>query len=62
MTESAPARSVTKSVAIDRPAAQVHEYLADARNWPEWSIVNVLEIQPGNDPDWRRMTTTHGQG
>jgi hypothetical protein len=62
MPEPAPARSVTKSVAIDRPAAQVHEYLADARNWPEWSVVNVLEIQASNDPGWWKMTTTRGQG
>jgi hypothetical protein len=29
MPESAPARSITKSVAIDRPAAQVHDALVD---------------------------------
>jgi hypothetical protein len=39
VTDTAPARSITKSVTIDRAAAEVHAYLADARNWPSgrWS-------------------------
>lgn len=44
MTEAASGRSITKSVTIDRPAAEVHAYLADARNWPQWSVVNVLAV------------------
>ncbi len=58
MTDTAPARSITKSVTIDRPAPDVHSYLADARNWPQWSIVNVLAIEAGADPGWWQMTTT----
>jgi len=62
MTDTPPARSITKSVTIDRPAADVHSYLADARNWPQWSIVNVLAIQAGADPRWWQMTTPRGSG
>jgi hypothetical protein len=62
MTESAPARSITKSVAIDRPPGEVFEYLTDARNWPQWSIVNVLAIEPTGDPSWWKMTTPRGTG
>lgn len=62
MPEPAPARSLTKSVAIDRPVPEVYDYLADARNWPQWSIVNVLTIEPTSDPDWWQMTTPHGPG
>jgi hypothetical protein len=62
MTDTPPARSITKSVTIDRPAPGVHSYPADARNWPPWSIVNVLAIEAGADPGWWRMTTPRGTG
>jgi hypothetical protein len=62
MPESALARSITKSVAIDRPPGEVHQYLADARNWPQWSVVNVLAIEATTDPDWWKMTTPRGTG
>jgi hypothetical protein len=32
MTDDRPARSITKTVTIDRPWPQVHQNLADARN------------------------------
>ena len=60
--EQAPARSVTKSVAIDRPPEAVFTYLADARNWPRWAIVNVLAVEPGSEPGWWTMTTPRGTG
>jgi Polyketide cyclase / dehydrase and lipid transport len=62
MPESAPARSVTKSVAIDRAPSEVFAYLADARNWPQWSVVNVLAIEATSDPAWWKMTTPRGAG
>lgn len=62
MTDTAPARSITKSVTIDRPASEVHSYLSDARNWPQWSIVNVLAIEAGAHPHWWQMTTPRGSG
>jgi uncharacterized protein YndB with AHSA1/START domain len=48
----APARSVTKSVTIDRPAAEVHAFLADAANWPQWAVINVLAAEPSAEPGW----------
>jgi hypothetical protein len=60
-TDGRPARSVTETVTIDRPWPQVHRYLADARNWPQWSAVNALAATTG-DPDWRHMTTPRNTG
>jgi hypothetical protein len=56
----APARSVTKSITIDRRAGDVHAFLADAANWPQWAIINVLAIEPGDEPEWWTMTTAEG--
>jgi hypothetical protein len=58
--EAPPARSVTKSVTIDRPAAEVHAFLADAANWPRWAIINVLAVEPGDDPGWWKLSTPDG--
>lgn len=55
-----PARSVTKTVTIDRPAAEVHAFLADATNWPHWAIVNILAVEPGDDPGWWKIATPDG--
>ncbi len=62
MHEPAPTRSLTKSVTIDRPAKDVFAYLADARNWPQWSVVNIFAVEATADPDWWQMTTTRGPG
>ncbi len=62
MPEPAPARSLTKSVAIDRPAKDVFAYLADASNWPQWSVVNVLAVEAATDPDHWQITTPRGNG
>lgn len=58
--ETPPTRSVTKSVTIDRPAAQVHAFLADAANWPRWAIVNILAVEPGDEPGWWKLSTPDG--
>ena len=47
----APARSVTRTVTIDRPARDVHAFLSDAANWPRWAVVNVLAAEPADEPD-----------
>ena len=46
----APARSVTRSVTIDRPAGDVFAFLSDAANWPRWAVVNVLAAEPAGEP------------
>jgi hypothetical protein len=56
------ARSTTKSVTVDRPPGEVYDYLADARNWPHWAVVNVLAIEATTDPPWWKMTTPRGTG
>ena len=58
----APARSVTQSVTIDRPAHDVYAFLSDAANWPRWAVVNVLAAEPGNEPGWWRIATPEGPG
>ncbi|MEU6311937.1 SRPBCC family protein [Streptomyces sp. NPDC047014] len=59
-TAPTPARSVTKTVTIDRPVADVFAFLDDAANWPAWAIVNVKAIEPTDEPDWWLMTTPRG--
>lgn len=58
----APSRSVTRSVTIDRPAADVHAFLADGANWPRWAVVNVLAAEPAPEPGWWRIATPDGAG
>jgi len=58
--QTPPTRSVTKSVTIDRPAAEVHAFLADAANWPRWAIINVLAIEPGDESGWWKLSTPDG--
>jgi hypothetical protein len=57
---AAPTRCVTMSVAIDRPAAEVHAFLADAANWPRWAVTNVLAVEAGAEPGWWRIATPQG--
>ncbi|WP_042381138.1 SRPBCC family protein [Streptacidiphilus melanogenes] len=59
-TTPATARSVTKTVTIARPVADVFAFLADPANWPAWAVVNVKAIEPTDDPDWWLMATPHG--
>jgi hypothetical protein len=59
-TPTPTARSVTKTVTIERPVADVFAFLADAANWPAWAIVNVKAIEPSDEPDWWLMTTPRG--
>ncbi|WP_051943048.1 SRPBCC family protein [Streptacidiphilus rugosus] len=56
----ATARSVTKTVTIARPVAEVYAFLADPANWPAWAVVNVKAVEPTEDPGWWLMTTPRG--
>ncbi|GAA2741940.1 MULTISPECIES: SRPBCC family protein [Kitasatospora] len=53
--------SVTKTVSIDRPPAEVFAFLADPANWPRWAVVNVRSIAPTADPQWWVMATPVGE-
>lgn len=54
------ARSRTKAVSIDRPVAEVFDFLADPANWSKWAVVNIKSIEPTEDPDWWAMSTRVG--
>ncbi|MEU1406693.1 SRPBCC family protein [Streptomyces sp. NPDC005728] len=54
------ARSVTKTVSIDRPVAEVFAFLADPANWSKWAVVNIQSIESTDDPDWWAMSTPVG--
>ena len=58
----APARSMTRTVTIDRPTRDVHAFLSDAANWPRWAVVNVLAAEPADEPGWWRIRTADGPG
>src|SRR5215831_2232107 len=58
----APGRSVTKSVTIDRPVAEVYAFLANGVNWPRWAIINVLTAAASDEPGWWKITTAQGPG
>ncbi|MFB7052707.1 SRPBCC family protein [Streptomyces vinaceus] len=59
-TTSTTARSVTKTVTIDRPVAAVFAFLSDAANWPAWAVVNVRAIEPADEEGWWLMDTPNG--
>lgn len=39
----------TLSVSVDRPPAQVHAYVVDARNLPEWAPGFARSVRPDGD-------------
>ena len=49
-------RCITKTVSINAPVERVFTYLANAKNWPQWAVVNVKTVSPRDD-DWWDMTT-----
>ena len=55
------AASITKTISIEASSEKVFDYLADARNWPEWAIVNVKSIED-DDGEWFKMETPFGEG
>jgi len=52
-------RCITKTVSIDAPVECVFAYLANAKNWPQWAIVNAKAVS-SRDDDWWDMTTPAG--
>jgi uncharacterized protein YndB with AHSA1/START domain len=52
-------RSITRTVSIEAPTEKVFSFLADAANWPSWSIINVLSVSPA-ESDWWHMKTPGG--
>jgi len=42
-------RCITKTVSIDAPVECVFAYLANAKNWPQWAIVNAKAVSSRDD-------------
>lgn len=55
----APELPIVKAVAIDAPPSEVFAFLADARNWARWAVVNILGVGELTD-DWWAISTPHG--
>lgn len=55
------ARSVIKSVDIQAAPEKVYAFLADAMNWPQYAIVNLRSVSPGQD-GWFKAVTKFGEG
>ena len=53
--------TVTKTIFANCPASKLFRFLANAENWPQWAIHNVLAIRPGND-GWWLLETPQGPG
>lgn len=52
--------SITKTVAVEAPVSKVFGFLSDPANWPQWAIVNVKSVKPG-DGEWWNMETPVGR-
>lgn len=49
-----PARHI--GVAIERPFAEVYEFLAEPANFPQWASGLGHSFEPAGGPDWRAQT------
>ena len=55
------ARSATKSTDIAAPPDKVYAFLADPMNWPQYAVVNLRSVSPGQD-GWFKAVTKFGEG
>ena len=55
------ARSTIKSVDIQAAPDKVFAFLSDAVNWPEYAIVNLRSVSPGQN-GWFKAVTKFGEG
>ena len=55
------ARSAIKSVDIQASAEKAFAFLANPMNWPEYAIVNLRSVRPGQD-GWFNAVTKFGEG
>ena len=55
------ARSTIKSVDIQAAPDKVFAFLSDALNWPEYAIVNLRSVSPGQN-GWFKAVTKFGEG
>jgi hypothetical protein len=55
------ARSGIKSVDIQAVPDKAFAFLANPMNWPQYAIVNLRTVSPGND-GWFKAVTKFGEG
>ena len=54
-------RSCIKSVDIQAPLGRVFDFLANPLNWPQYAVVNLRTVSPGQD-GWCNAVTAFGEG
>lgn len=55
------ARSATKSADIQTPPEKAYAFLADPMNWPQYAVVNLRSVSPGQN-GWFKAVTKFGEG
>ncbi len=55
------ARSAIKSVDIQATPEKVYGFLSNPMNWPQYAVVNLRSVSPGND-GWFKAVTKFGEG
>ena len=55
------ARSTIKSVDIAATTEKVYTFLSNALNWPQYAVVNLKTVSPGQD-GWFKAVTKFGEG
>ena len=55
------ARSAIKSIDIQATPDKVFGFLADPLNWPEYAVVNLRSVSPGQN-GWFKAVTKFGEG
>jgi hypothetical protein len=55
------ARSAIKSVDIQASSDKVFAFLANPLNWPQYAVVNLRSVSPGQD-GWLHAITKFGEG
>ncbi len=54
-------RSATKTVDIEAAPEKVHEFVSNLLNWPQFAVVNLRLVTPGQD-GWFNAVTKFGHG
>lgn len=55
------ARSAIKSADIQASPEKVYAFLADPMNWPQYAVVNLRSVSPGQN-GWFKAVTKFGEG
>jgi len=61
MTATTPGRAETRTISVAAPPAQVVEYLADPRHFPEWAPGFATSVDHDHDDIWRVHTESGPQ-